>query len=212
MTSDVSMAPDRLTALTDFIYEVGILSKTPRSGLWFLGTGQQSVAEHLLRTAYIGYVLSHLTPEADRARVLLMCLLHDLGEGRTSDLNYVHQRYGRLAEAQAVADIAARTPFGAEIEELYREESARATLEAKLVKDADQLEWIATLREEEVKGNQKAASWLKSSIQRLKTPAGQQIGQMLLTTHPDHWWYDEADAWFVDRKEEHRKRAVERSL
>lgn len=191
--------------ITNFIYETGILSKTPRSGLWFLGTGKQSVAEHLLRVAFIGYSLSFLMPKSDKNKVILMCLLHDFGEGRTSDLNYVHQKYGRLAEAEAVSDVAKNVPFGKEIKRLYDEVEAKATIEAKIAKDADRLEWIATLREEEVKGNLKAKAWLKSAYKRLKTPAAKKIGKGLLKIHPDKWWFSEKDKWFIDRKREHKK-------
>jgi putative hydrolases of HD superfamily len=193
-----------LQSITNFIYEVGIHQKTPRSGFWALGSGEQSVAEHLFRTAYIAYALAHLTPRADRYRVLLMALVHDIGEGRTADLNYIHQRYGRLAEKHAVADIAASVPFGKEIQELYEEEQEKKTLEAKIVKDADNLEWIASLRHEEVKGNKKARSWAEIARKRLKTPAGKKIGKLLMTTHPDAWWFSEDDAWFVSRKEKDR--------
>jgi putative hydrolase of HD superfamily len=195
------MNKKNLEQITHFIYETNALSKTPRSGLWFLGSGHQSVAEHSLRTALIGYALCYLTPEADKHKVLFMSLVHDLGEGRTSDLNYIHQRYGRLAEAQAVKDIAASVPFGKEIQDAYSEEQARETLEAKLTKDADNLEWIATLREEEVKGNVKARSWIEIAAKRLKTKAGKAIGEHLLNIHPDAWWFDENDKWFVTRAE-----------
>ena len=123
--------------ITNFVYETGIHSQTPRSGFWFLGSGNQSVAEHLFHTAMIAYALSYLEPKADKNKAVLMALFHDIGEGRTSDHNYVHQRYGRLAEAQAVADMAQNIPFGKEILGLFEEEQARETLEAKLVKDAD---------------------------------------------------------------------------
>ena len=139
--------------ITNFVYETGSLQRTPRSGLWFLGSGEQSVAEHTLRTTFIAYALCYLTPEADKHKVIFMSLVHDLAEGRTSDLNYIHQRYGRLAEAEAIKDIARSVPFGEEIKSAYEEEHLRTTLEALLVKDADNLEWITTLREEEVKGN-----------------------------------------------------------
>ena len=142
--------------IADFVYETCIHSKTPRSGLWFLGSGSQSVAEHLFHTAMIAYALSHFEPKTDKHKVVLMALFHDISEGRTPDHNYVHQRYGRLAEAEAVEDIAKSVPFGAEIFNLFKEEGERKTLEAKLVKDADQLEWVSTLRGEEVKGNGKA--------------------------------------------------------
>ncbi len=199
-----------LTALTNFVYEVGILNRTPRSGLWFLGSGEQSVAEHLLRTTFIAYVLCHLVPEAKKDRVLFMSLVHDIGEGRTSDLNYVHQRYGKLSEANAVADLAAELPFGGEIKSAYEEEQSRTTLEAKIVKDADMLEWIATLREEEVKGNRKAKNWITIGLKRLKTNAGKEIGARLLAVSPDAWWFDVHDAWFVDRGTPQSRRAVSR--
>lgn len=190
-----------IQSVADFVYEVGILAKTPRSGLWFLGTGAQSVAEHLLRAAYIGYALGSIESRADRNKIVVLCLLHDLGEARTSDLNYVHQRYGKLAEAKAFDDLARSVPFGQEIKKMYLEFEERKSFEAKLAKDADQLEWLATLREEEVKGNDKAKSWARIALKRLKTPTGKKLGQALLSIHPDHWWFSEKDKWFVDRKE-----------
>ncbi len=188
-----------MQSIVDFIYESGILSKTPRSGLWFLGTGSQSVAEHLFRTALIGYMLSHLVKRADKNRVIFLCLFHDVGEGRTSDLNYVHQRYGRLAEPQAIEDIARSLPFGKEIKEAFFEEQGGKTLEAKLAKDADKLEWLATMREEFVKGNTKAKSWAQGAFKHLKTPIAKKIGKMMMATHPDRWWFDEKDKWFETR-------------
>ncbi len=100
-----------------------------------------------------------MTPGIDPYRATLMALAHDLGEGRTGDLNYVHQRYGRLSEKNALEDLAKTVPFGNELLALYEEEQGRTTPMAQLVKDADNLEWIASLREEEAKGNVKARQW-----------------------------------------------------
>ncbi|MFZ2049022.1 MAG: HD domain-containing protein [Minisyncoccia bacterium] len=189
----------------NFVYETSIHSQTPRSGLWFLGSGSQSVAEHLFHTAMVAYALCHFEPKADKQKVILMALFHDIGEGRVSDHNYVHQRYGRLAEANAVEDISKSVPFGKEILEHFIEEQAKVSLEAKLVKDADQIEWIATLRNEEMKGNQKAKAWIKIALKRLKTPAGKKLGQAVVNTNPDAWWFDVGDAWFVDRNQGDKK-------
>lgn len=194
-----------LDQIVDFIYEMGILQKTPRSGLWLLGSGTQSLADHLFRVAMIAHALCYLTPKANKEKVLFMALVHDIGEGRVSDLNYVHQRYGRLAEANAVHDIARGVPFGKEIEKAYLEEQERKTVEAQLVKDADTLEWLATLRGEEEKGNAKAGRWSAIALKRLKTPAGKMIGKLLIKTHPDHWWFDAKDKWFIDRDPKAKK-------
>jgi putative hydrolase of HD superfamily len=190
--------------LAGFVYETGIHSKTPRSGLWLLGSGSQSVAEHLFHTAMIAYVLAKIEKKADVGKTVLMALFHDIGEGRTSDHNYVHQRYGRLAEEEAVKDIAKNLPFGPEILDLFKEEQLKISLESKLVKDADQLEWMSTLREEEIKGNSKAKQWIVIAQKRLKTKTGKELGKVLAKTHPDGWWFNAKDAWFVDRKAKDR--------
>jgi putative hydrolase of HD superfamily len=191
--------------IANFVYETGIHSKTPRSGFWFLGSGNQSVAEHLFHTAMITYALASITKGADVKKAVLMALMHDIGEGRTSDHNYVHQRYGRLSEVNAVSDIADSVPFGAEIKDLFEEEQARLTVEAKVVKDADQLEWISTLRGEEIKGNSKAKGWIKSALKRLKTKEAKDLAKILVTTHPDDWWYDNKDKWFINREQKFKK-------
>jgi putative hydrolase of HD superfamily len=191
--------------IANFVYETGIHSKTPRSGFWFLGSGDQSVAEHLFHTSMIAYALTHLEPKADKNKVVLMALFHDIGEGRTSDHNYVHQRYGRLAEAQAVEDMSKSIPFGKEILGLFAEEQERKTLEARIVKDADIIEWMATLRTEEAKGNKKAKGWIQVAQKRLKTPAGQKLGRFIAKKDPDSWWSNSKDPWFIDRKEKDKK-------
>ncbi len=187
-----------------FIYEIGNLRKTPRSGFWLLGTGEQTVAEHLYRTAMIVYALAHFTPKANKERCIFIALSHDIAEGRTSDLNYVHQRYGRLAEMTAFEDLAQTLPFGPELRDAFLEEQKRETLEAKLVKDADILEWMASLRDEEFKGNSKAKEWIIIAQKRLKTPIGKKFGKRLMATNPDAWWFNKSDKWFVGRNEKDR--------
>ena len=191
--------------IANFFYETDMHRKTPRSGLWPLGSGDQSVAEHLFHTAMIAYALAYLEPKADKNKMVLMALFHDIGEGRTSDLNYIHQRYGKLAEIEAVTDISKNIPFGQEVLALFQEEQARQTLEAKLVKDADNLEWIVTLRGEEVKGNKKAAKWVSQAIRRLKTKPGQKLGKLLLSIDPDFWWFSVNREWFVNRDQKYKK-------
>ncbi|PKN06235.1 MAG: phosphohydrolase, partial [Deltaproteobacteria bacterium HGW-Deltaproteobacteria-7] len=46
-----------MDSIANFLFEVGMLSRTPRSGYQFLGSGNESVAEHVLRTVFVGYTL-----------------------------------------------------------------------------------------------------------------------------------------------------------
>lgn len=77
--------------IANFLFEAGMLKRTPRSGFQFLGSGVESVAEHIFRTTYIGYTLGKLVLDVNVDRLVKMCLFHDLPEARTGDLNYVNK-------------------------------------------------------------------------------------------------------------------------
>src|SRR4030043_1853430 len=118
--------------IADFLFEVGMLKKTPRSGFQFLGSGCESVAEHILRTLYIGYVRCKMEPLADELKVLRLCLVHDLPEARTGDMNYVNKKYVTVDEKKAVRDLAETLFFGKEVEAVINEFNDKSTREALL--------------------------------------------------------------------------------
>jgi putative hydrolase of HD superfamily len=190
-----------LSHVVNFLFETGILAKTPRSGFYFLGSGNQSVSEHIHRTAMVGYALAMLDQKTDRAKILTMCLFHDMAEARVSDLNYVHQKYTDRDEAKAIEDLAQTLPFGDDIRAITQEYHDRKSREALLAKDADILELILSLKEQLDIGNERAQSWLKSAVQRLKTPIAKQLAAIILKTDSDEWWFkDKDDDWWVTRK------------
>lgn len=189
-----------LGPIVDFLFEVGILAKTPRSGFHFAGAGKQSVAEHINRTVYVGYVLAIMEGDVDMEKVLKMCLFHDLGEARTSDLNYVHQKYAQANEEKAVEDLAKTLDFGPDILALVREHNERKTKESLIVKDADQLELLLSIKELSDSGNQKVRTWIPSVVKRIKTDTGKKLAKKILATDSDHWWFsNKEDEWWVSR-------------
>src|SRR3989344_45908 len=101
--------------IVNFLFEIGILSKTPRSFFSLLGHGNQSVSEHINRVTFIGYTLAMLEKNADITKVIKMCLFHDIAESRVSDLNYVHQQYVKSSEEKAVEELTKKLPFGEDI-------------------------------------------------------------------------------------------------
>ncbi|MBI2444098.1 MAG: HD domain-containing protein [Candidatus Magasanikbacteria bacterium] len=190
-----------LKPIANFLYEVGMLNKTPRSGFHFLGSGEQSVAEHTCRTVYISYVLGMLDGTVDVGRMLKMALLHDLGESRVSDLNHVHQKYAARRQSEAVGDVAATLPFGADIVTACAEQEAKQTPEAVLVKDADTLEWIISLKEQVDIGNERARYWIDYATRKLKTDIARQLAAEMMQTDSNEWWGGEAGgkAWQPDQ-------------
>ena len=187
----------RMSSVADFLFEVGMLKKTPRTGYQFLGNGQENVATHSFRAAIIGYVLSRLAPEADSRKVTDMCLFHDLGEARTGDHNYVNKQYVIVDEARAEADAAKNVPCGLEITALLAEFRAGETIEALLASDADQLDMIVELKEKKDLGNRYAEAWLYYAEKRLKTDVGRQMYQAVMETDWSHWWFDRKEHLWV---------------
>ncbi len=190
------MAEKTFKEIVNFFFEAGMLSKTPRSGFQFLGTGEQSVAEHSFRVAVIGFALAKLAGDVNVFKVVRMCLFHDLPETRTGDLNYVNKHYVEARESEAIRDLASTLPFGEEIKELLTELKNNNTREAQLVHDADQLELILELKEQLDLGNQYASRWIHFAKERLKTDIGKKLADQITNTDSSAWWFEGRDHWW----------------
>lgn len=182
-----------LKAIADFLFEVGMLKRTPRSGFQFLGTGKETVAEHSLRCAVIGYTLSRMSGTSDTSKIVLMCLFHDLVEARTGDLNYVNKRYVTTDEASALRDMTSDLFFGHEIRELTEEFNAKITFESLLANDADQIEMILQLKELGDLGNPYSGEWILTVTKRLRTEEGEQLCRSIMNTDFSAWWFKDTE-------------------
>ncbi len=182
-----------IEALINLLFEARILKEIPRSGFHFLGSGGESVAEHAYMTTFIGCVLAHMQPEVDQLKLLQMCLIHDLSEARTGDLNYVQKKYVVADECKAMADLTRNIPFGGIIEGLFEEFRAGETLEAQLAHDADQLSLVLELKALRDLGHDGPETWLPHVIARLKTGIGEDLARQVLKTASDAWWFEEKD-------------------
>ena len=190
--------------IVNFLFEIGILKKIPRSGYQFLGTGNESVAEHSFRVAIIAYTLAKNEPKADRHKVVLMSLFHDFHEARTGDHNYVNKRYVAVNENKAVNDLARKLPFGREIISLIDEFNSRETLEARLSQDADQLDFILELKRQQDLGNKSASEWLRYSVKRLITGFAKNLADEIVTTDSSDWWFEKKEGLWVNGPNEHK--------
>ncbi len=184
--------------LINFLFEVGMLKKTPRTGYQFLGSGRESVAEHSFRTAVIGYLLSQQEQGADTYKVTLMCLFHDFHEARTGDHNYVNKKYVKVDEGRAVHDLCEDLPFGDEIKSLTREFNEAESLEARISRDADQLDLILELKEQQDLGNRSAKDWLRYAVKRLQTESAKRLAEEAMSTAYTDWWFEKETEWWIN--------------
>ena len=185
-----------------YLFEVGMLNRTPRSGFQFLGSGGQSVAEHTHRMLHIAIVLAQMSAEhVDERQLLRLVLFHDLPEARTGDQNYVNRRYVHEDLERLLDDGARVWPEGETIAANVREFEAAETREARIAKDADQIELVLMLKEQKDLGNSSADDWIDAAVQRLNTDMGKKLAAEILETKWDEWWYhDKNDRHWVEGK------------
>ena len=177
-----------MKTIADFLFEGKILKELPRAGYHFLGSGSENVAEHSFMTALIAFAISRIEPEVDKEKVISMALLHDLGEARTGDLNYVQQKYVAINEKKVLSDLTSDLTFGEDIAKLINEFNECKTREAKLANDADQLSFILELKKLQDTGAKSPEKWIAIVMKRLITDTGEKIAQSIISTDWDNWW------------------------
>jgi 5'-deoxynucleotidase YfbR-like HD superfamily hydrolase/GNAT superfamily N-acetyltransferase len=141
-----------LTGLLDFLRATERLKTVTRSA--YTSTGDvESVAEHTWRLALMAMLVAPEFPDVDFARLVKICLVHDLGEAIGGDIPAPEQAR-RLATGEAsgkgaderrdLVTLAAPLPprLRDEVIALWDEYEAAASAEAKLAKALDKLETI----------------------------------------------------------------------
>ena len=192
----------RMQRLADFLFEAGMLKKTPRTGFQFLGSGSENVAEHSFRTALIGFVLASMAG-ANAERSALLCLIHDFHEARTGDFNYVNSMYNSSKQRLAMEHALMGTGLSALVLALWDEQDSRESPEGRLSRDADQIDLILNLVQERVLGNPYAEKWIEPALKRLQTPEGKALAMVILETDPADWWFKGPDEeWWVKKGKE----------
>jgi putative hydrolase of HD superfamily len=180
--------------IANFLFEARFLKHIPRSGFAFLGAGKESVAEHSFSTSIVAYVMASLSPDINPLKLITMCLMHDLPEARTGDLNSVQKCYDHADETAGIQDMVRDLVFGESIFALLQEFNEGISLEARLARDADQIALILELKYLSDKGFDKAQAWIPPVMDRLKTSDGKRIAEQILKANCDSWWLNK----FID--------------
>jgi putative hydrolases of HD superfamily len=141
-----------LSGILEFLRSAERLKVTTRSA--YTSSGQQeSVAEHSWRLCLMALVLRDEFPDVDLAKLVAMCVVHDLGEAIGGDVPAPEQA-ARLArdptatkaaqEREDLLTLVSPLPASvrAEITALWDEYDAAATREARIAKALDKLETI----------------------------------------------------------------------
>lgn len=112
---------------------------------WTAGGRHESVAEHTYHLLMMAYFCRDEFAEADMARVMEMCLFHDMGEAFTGDIPAFEKTGAdESEEARQVEAWIRSLPEGyrEEVGALFAEMNAMESTEAKIYKALDKLEAV----------------------------------------------------------------------
>src|SRR5688572_12228979 len=141
------MQPSELAGVLDFLRATEALKTAARSG-WTSAGHPESVAEHTWRLCLMALVFHSAFPEVDFARLIRICIIHDLGEAVSGDVPAPEQvrRGGAKADAERrdLVQLLAPLPqcLREEITELWDDYESARSPEARLAKALDKLETI----------------------------------------------------------------------
>lgn len=175
----------------EFLYEMGCLRFMPRSWQRFLNPDFQNLAEHHLRVIWISLILAKLEGVKDTGKIMKMALMHDIPESRTGDVDYLQRQYVERNENLGMQDILAQTSLENEFLKLWEEYEKKSSIEAKIVKDADNLDVDLELKEQEAKGNPLRKHWRDNRkyvfAGKLYTKSAKIMWKQIQTSDPHLW-------------------------
>jgi putative hydrolase of HD superfamily len=181
--------------VVDFIFELNQLKRQRHSGFQLAGIkNPDTVAEHVLRAAQIGYILAVMEKNANPEKVASILIIHDNGEARIGDQNKVSARYFSNKDAEKDALFDQLKNLGEEIEKKWQayftEYEERTTPEGIIAKDADWLEQAFQAKEYVDTGFESAQDWINNIEKALETKSAKKLLAEMKETKFTDWWKD----------------------
>lgn len=176
----------------ELLYEVGCMRFLQRNWRQFLNADFSNETEHTFRVIWIALVLAKQERVRSLGKIVQMALVHDIGESRSGDVHYVSRQYTKRDEELAVKDVFQGTSLDAEMFKTWKEYEERNTIEAKIVKDADNLDVEFELKEQEAKGEQIGKYWRdarKIVYQNLFTKSAKKMWREIQKSNPHDWHF-----------------------
>lgn len=176
----------------EFLYEIGALRNMPRQWQRFHMANVANNSEHMFRVVWIALVLaSKQDKRLDTEKIMKMALAHDVAESRTGDVDYLARQYVTRDETKALADIFHDTSLKNEFAALLEEYEKRESLEAKIVKDADNLDVDLELQEQISTGMKLPEDWREFrkivADTKLYTQAAKDMHEAIWQSNPHDW-------------------------
>ena len=175
----------------EFLYEIGSLKNIQRGWRQHFGSDVANILEHSFRVAWIALMIARTEGVTSEEKILKMVLVHDLAESRTTDLSYVQKVYVHADEDKAARDLLDKTSLPDFYSEILKEYEERKSIEAKIVKDADNLDVDIELKELEERGSLLPGKWKtfrqKVRNEKLYTKTAKALWDEIEKSDPASW-------------------------
>ena len=177
--------------VVNFVFELAQLREKPRSGWELIRVpDKESVANHVLRTAQLAYILAVMEDHPMPSYVATCALFHDNDETRLPDIHKVAARY--LPQVRNMAVVTKQTEglgeAGKNILSFWQMAEERSTEAGVIAKDADALECAFTAQEYLEQGHSFASNWIDNVEAALKTHSAKVIFGEMRTMTSNDWW------------------------
>ncbi|MDD2913514.1 MAG: HD domain-containing protein [Candidatus Paceibacterota bacterium] len=143
----------------ELLFEIGCLRHMQRSWKRFFNPDVANNTEHIFRVVWTSLLISEYENAGDKEKILKMAIVHDITESRTGDVDYLSRQYVERKEDNAIKDILKDTVFEKEFISIWKEYEEKKTIEAKIVKDADNIDVELELSELKAKGHPLGKIW-----------------------------------------------------
>ena len=124
----------------EFLFEMGNIRLIDRMWRRFHAKDMANLAEHHFRMFWIAMIIASREGNCDTGKIAKLVLVHDIAESRTGDVDYIARQYVERNEELGIKDMLAGTALEKEFFMLWQEYEDRKTIEAKIAKDADNLD------------------------------------------------------------------------
>ncbi len=173
-----------------YLFELGQMRRVKHGGWTLVGIEQpDSIAEHSLRAAQIGYVLAVMEKYEKPEEVCSMLVFHDAHETRIGDLHKVARRYVTAEDEKAAEEqVAELGEIGERIMALWSTIEHKDPPAGIIAKDADYLETAVTAKEYLDNGYPLVQDWIDNVGSALKTESAKKLWAELKDATAHDWW------------------------
>lgn len=186
------MAQQSIHADINFLFEIGNIRHIQRMWQRFNTPQLSNLAEHHFRVFWIALIIASREGNVDTGKIAKMAILHDIAESRTGDVDILSRQYVERKEELAIHDILGETSIEEEMSALWAEYEQRSSPEAKIVKDADNLDVDFELAEQAASGStlQQNKQEIREFVaaNKLYTKTAKLLYAQLKEANPHDWW------------------------